>query len=161
MINKQYVSLFVGLAISASVSAKTTYNPDQLAQFNLTNQCHNCDLSGASFSGNHSGAVFASSNLTGSIGSGTFSQANFSGSNLSSATWSKMNLSYAQMTYMPLINTNFNGSDLSYANFEGAITQGANFVGCNLYGSNISQQQLDMAKSYCNAVLPNGDKKNC
>lgn len=156
-------SLLLGalLCISTSSFSAISYNADQLAQFNLTNQCNSCDLSGARLSGNHSGAVLASTNLTGSIGTGTFSLANFSGSNLSSANWSNANLSYAQMTYIPLINTNFSGADLSYANFEGSNTNNAVFDGANLYGANISQQQLDTSKSYCGATLPSGIRKNC
>lgn len=137
------------------------YTPDQLAQFNETNECFNCDLSGATLSGNHSNAALISTNLTGSKGSGTFSAANFGGSNLSSANWSGANLSYAQLSYIPLIKTNFSNADLSFANFEGSNTNYAVFDGANLYGSNISQQQLDNAESYCWATLPNGVRKNC
>ena len=163
MINKRKCVLLVGLLISVSSSsfANLSYNPDQLAQFNLNNQCSNCDLSGAYFSGNHSGAVFSGTNLTGSIGRGTFSLTNFSGSNLSSANWSNANLSYSQIAFIPVVNTNFTGADLSYVNFEGTLTNNAIFDGSNLYGSNISQQQLDNSKSYCGATLPNGTRKNC
>lgn len=151
-------SLLMGLT---NVSFAATYNPDQLAQFNMTNQCYNCDLSGATLTGNHSNAVFSNTNLTGAKGSGTFSLSNFSGSNLSSSNWNQANLSYAQLTYIPLVNTNFSGANLSYANFEGALTANAVFDGANLYGANISQQQLDNAASYCWAILPNGTRKNC
>ena len=68
---KKYSVIF-GLVFGlAQVSLASSYNPDQLAQFNSTNQCSSCDLSGATLSGNHSGAVFSSSNLTGVNGSGT------------------------------------------------------------------------------------------
>lgn len=161
MLNKGNCSLAVGLLILSSFSFAASYNPDQLAQFNLTNQCNNCDLSGAYLSGNHSNAILIGTNLTGSTGKGTFSLASFGGSNLSSANWSHANLSYAQMAYIPLIKTNFYGSDLSFANFEGSLTNDAIFDDANLYGSNISQQQLDNSKSYCGAILPSGIKKNC
>lgn len=155
--------MLVGLfCLSGSALAlNSAYNPDQLAQFNTTNQCFNCDLSGATLSGNHSNAALISTNLTGSKGSGTFSAANFGGSNLSSANWTDANLSYAQLSYMPLIKANFSCANLSYANFEGSNTNDAIFDGANLYGSNITQQQLDSAASYCWATLPNGVKKNC
>jgi uncharacterized protein YjbI with pentapeptide repeats len=153
-------SLFCFVTNSAS-AAINHYSPDQLAQFHATNQCFSCDLSGATLSGNHSNAALISTNLTGSKGSGTFSAANFGSSNLSSANWSNVNLSYAQLSYIPLIKTNFSGADLSYANFEGSNTNYAIFDGANLYGSNITQQQLDDAASYCWATLPNGIKKNC
>lgn len=152
-------SLF--FCLTGETLASPSYNPDQLAQFNSTNQCYSCDLSGATLSGNHSGAVLNSSNMTGSRGTGTFSLANFSGSNLSSANWSDANLSYAQLSYIPLIKANFSGANLSFTNFEGSNTNDAIFNGANLYGSNISQQQLDSAASYCGATLPNGIKKNC
>lgn len=148
--------------LSGNVLANNhAYNPDQLAQFNTTNQCFSCDLSGATLSGNHSNAALISTNLTGSHASGTFSSANFGGSNLSSADWSKANLSYAQLTFIPLIKTNFSGADLSFTNFEGANTNDAIFDGANLFGSTITQDQLDSAASYCWATLPNGTKKNC
>ncbi len=153
------ISLFVFMADAAF--AAPLYNPDQLAQFSATNQCYSCDLSGATLSGNHSGAVFYATNLTGSQGTGTFSSANFSGSNLSSANWHGANLSYAQFTYLPLIKANLSEANLSYANFEGAIMTDAVLNGANLYGANISQQQLDTTASYCWAILPNGTKKNC
>lgn len=149
------------LVLSSAAFSSPSYNPDHLAQFNLTNQCYNCDLSGAYISGNHSSAQLASTNLTGSIGFGTFSFANFSGSNLSNANWSYANLSNAQMAYIPLINTDFSGADLSYANFEGSVTNNAVFDDANLYGANISQQQLDNSKSYCRATLPSGIIKHC
>lgn len=155
----QYV--LASLLFGISVSSYAFYNPDHLAQFNLTNQCNNCDLSGSTLSGNHSGAVISTSNLTGSIGLGTFASANFSGSNLSSSNWSTANLSYAQLAFIPLIKANFTGAELSYANFDGANTNDAIFDNANLYGSNISQQQLSAAKSYCGATLSDGTKKNC
>lgn len=137
------------------------YSPDQLAQFHETNECFDCDLSGATLAGNHSHAALISSNLTGSKGVGTFSAANFGGSNLCSANWSNVNLSYAQLSYIPLIKANFSGADLSYANFEGANTTDAVFDGANLFASNITPDQLHAAASYCWAILPDGSKKNC
>lgn len=154
-----FVSLFC--FFSGNALAANLYNPDQLSQFNATNQCVSCNLSGATLSGNHSDAALITTNLTGSKGSGTFSATNFSGSNLSSADWNHVNLSYAQLSFIPLIKTNFSGADLSFANFEGSNTNDAIFDGANLYSSNISQQQLDSAASYCWATLPNGTKKNC
>src|SRR5688572_24299140 len=87
----------VCILTGSAVAGHLTYNPDQVAQFNTTNQCYNCDLSGATLSGNHSNAALISSNLTGSKGTGTFSATNFGGSNLSFANWSGANLSYAQL----------------------------------------------------------------
>lgn len=138
-----------------------TYNPDDLAQFNLTNTCNECDLSGAMLNGNHSGAGIFYTNLTGAIGRETFSMTNFAGSNLCSSDWAGANLSYAQMTYIPLIKANFTNADLSFANFEGSNTTDAIFEGANLYSANISQDQLDSSAGYCGAILPNGTKKNC
>lgn len=151
-------SMLMGLT---TVSLAAGYNPDQLAQFNLTNRCDNCDLSGAALSGNHSNAVLTNTNLTGAQGSGTFSSAYFNGSNLSGSNWSNANLSYASLTYIPLIKVNFTGANLSFAKFDGALTADAVFDHANLYGSNITQQQLDNAASYCWAILPDGTRKNC
>lgn len=161
MISLKNTCIALSLIMSTASFAAVSYSPDQLAQFELTNQCNNCDLSGATLWGNHSGAVLATTNLTGVHASGTFAYANFSGSNLSSSNWEIVNLSNAQLAYIPLINANFFAANLSYANFEGANTQYANFGFANLYGSNISQQQLDNSVNYCGAILPSGARKNC
>jgi len=163
MLNLRKTSLIAGLLFGFTVnaSAAISYNPDQLAQFNTNNQCANCDLSGAYLYGNHSGAVFSSSNLTGASGKGVFSQSTFPNSNLSSSDWSESNLSYAQMAYIPIIDANFGGANLSYANFEGSILNNSSFEYANLYGANISQQQLDSLRSYCWATLPSGAVKHC
>jgi len=154
------VSLLMGLT---SVSFASSYNPNQLAQFNSTNQCDTCDLSGAVISGNqnHSNAVLTNSNLTGAVVSGTFAYANFGGSNLSGSDWSNANLSNASLTYIPVIKSNFTNANLTFAKFDGAVTADAVFDHANLYGSNITQQQLDNAASYCWAILPDGTRKNC
>lgn len=155
-------TIILGLLISTQTFANQSfYSPDQLAQFNQTNQCYSCDLSGARFDGNHSGAIFNDTNLTGSIGSGTFSNTNFSGSNLSSANWSSANLSYSLMSNILLIDADFSYANLSFVNFDGSNTNNAIFDGANLFGSNISAQQLQAAKSYCGATLTDGTKKNC
>lgn len=161
MIRRYFALTSFCLLVSGAALASLAYNPDHLAQFKTTNQCHDCDLSGAFLYGNHSGAVLANTNLTGARGLGTFSQTNFSGSNLSSGNWSHANLSYAQLAYIPLVKVNFSGANLSYASFSGSNTNDANFAGANLLGSNITQDQLDAAASYCNATLPDGTKKHC
>lgn len=152
--------LLMGLT---SVSFASRYNPNQLAQFKSTNQCDTCDLSGAVISGkeNHSNAVITNSNLTGAVITGTFAYANFGGSNLSGSDWSSANLSNASFAYIPLIKANFSNAILTYAKFDGAVTTDAVFNNANLYGSNITQQQLDNAASYCWAILPDGTRKNC
>lgn len=158
--NKLLIAAFL-VGVAGSASAKMAYKPDDVAQFNLSNQCNACDLSGASLSGNHSNAAIVSSNLTGAKISGTFSASVFYGSNLSSSDWSGANISYVNFSYTPLVKAKFNYADLSYANFEGALTNDAVFDHANLYGSNISQSQLDASGGYCWATLPNGTKKNC
>jgi uncharacterized protein YjbI with pentapeptide repeats len=156
----QFFALSFLSCLSSAVLA-STYNPDQLADFNLTNVCNTCDLSGAMLYGNHSNAVLVNSNLTGVKGRETFSMTNFSGSNLSSSDWTGANLSYAQMSYIPLVKVNFTGADLSYAHFEGSNTTDAIFDNANLLNATITDEQLSVAASYCGAVLPNGTKKNC
>ena len=149
------------LAMSFSAIGQMTYSPDHVTRFNMTNQCKNCDLSGASLSGNHSGALLIASNLTGSTGRGTFSMSSFTDSNLSGADWSGANLSYGQLNGTVLTQTNFMGANLSFANFEKSNTNGAVFDYAILFGAKITQQQLDSAASYCNATLPDGSKKKC
>jgi uncharacterized protein YjbI with pentapeptide repeats len=158
---KQYLLAALLINFSLALHAESMYTPNDLAKFNATNGCDSCDLSGAYLTGNHSKAVISNSNLTGAIGIGTFSAVNFTGSNLSSSNWSSANLSYANFAYIDLISVNFSGTNLVNAIFDGANTTNAIFDNAILYGSNISQDQLNAAKSYCGAVLPDGTVKNC
>lgn len=169
--------LVIGLMVSMlGFTAQAMYNPDQAVMFEKSNQCYNCDLSGAVLAGNHSGAQLMYSNLTGAHFFENFSAANFNGSNLSYATFGAMflpmpvpgpvtmegiNLSYADLSNIELIATDFTSANLSHANFMGSITNNARFVNANLFASNITQAQLDAASSYCFATLPDGHVKNC
>jgi hypothetical protein len=165
IVKLQKISVLVGLFVGlTNVSFAAGYSPDQLAQFKSSKQCYNCDLSGATISGNFSSAILYGTNLTGANCSGreaNFALTNFSGSNLSSSNWSHANLSGAQLDFVPLVKANFSDAELSYADFQEAITTGAIFDNANLLGSNITQGQLDSAASYCGAILPNGTRKNC
>src|SRR5579871_4179787 len=129
------VSLLMGLT---PVSFAASYNPNQLAQFESTNSCDTCDLSGVTISGNenHSNAAITNSNLTGAVISGTFAYTNFGGSNLSGSDWTNANLSNASLAYIPLIKANFTNANLTYAKFDGAVTADAVFDHADLYGSN-------------------------
>jgi uncharacterized protein YjbI with pentapeptide repeats len=118
------------------------YNNSQLQSFERTNSCINCDLSGASISYNHSGAVLEQSNLS-DVNMYTSSTINFSSSNLKQVNFSGANLRYA----------NFSQADLTGARFDGADIYGANFYGAK--GVDFTNTRV------CYVILPDGKNSGC
>lgn len=113
------------------------YNNSQLQSFERTNSCINCDLSGASISYNHSGAVLEQSNLS-DVNMYTSGTINFSSSNLK--------------------QVNFTGANLVYANFSQADLTGARLDGANFYGA----KGVDFTNTrVCYVILPDGKNSGC
>jgi|ADurb_Met_03_Slu_FD_contig_21_1148789_length_557_multi_12_in_0_out_0_1 uncharacterized protein YjbI with pentapeptide repeats len=99
--------LFVGLAVMLLQWAlfsglSLSFDNAHLQQFNSTNKCEKCDLSGANFS---------NVDMTGARLIG----ANLSGANLSDAIFSDTNLTDANLTGANIKGTNFSGAKLSNA----------------------------------------------
>jgi uncharacterized protein YjbI with pentapeptide repeats len=140
---KKYLILAFGLFIFGVSSAySSTYNNSQLDQFEQTNQCINCDLSGAQLNYNHSGTVLEQSNLS-NINLFSSIYLNLSSSNLKQVNFTGANLAHAD----------FSQSDLTGARFDGSTIDGANFFGAK--GVNLTNVKL------CNVILPDGKNSGC
>jgi uncharacterized protein YjbI with pentapeptide repeats len=143
---KKINSVLTALAIASltlSAHAKSQFSPEQLEQFERTNKCSGCDLSGAQLSLNHSQAVLDNANLSGiyfirPIGI-NFSQGLLTNANLSGAY---------------LVSANFSQANLSGAHFDGAQLNGANFYGAK--GVNLKN-----AANICDVTAADGSQLNC
>ena len=152
-----YFLVLIFVFNNAFSSSGIRYNPDQLTVLEKTHTCENCDLTGATISGNYSNIDVKNSDLTGShLENSTFSYGNFSGSKLNSVQMCASIFSGSNLENAQLIQSNLIGSDFSNANLSGAVFTSACLNHANFYGSNISTEQLSMAASYCYAILPNG-----
>ena len=141
--DKLFLASALSLGIfSTQIYASPTFNEEQLSQFEKTNQCVNCDLSGAPLTGNHSKANLVNANLSGIISAWGF--INFSEANLRNA-----NLSGTQLS-----GANFSKADLTGAVFAGAVLNYANFYGAT--GVN-----LNNALETCNVTTPDGSILKC
>lgn len=152
------ISLLFTTIVSVPLALATTTlaaNPDHLQRLLKTNQCVNCDLTGANLEDtNLFGASLVGANLTG---------ANLKGSNLGSANLTETNLTGAKLNnanlYLATLDTtNFSQADLSNAylreaglfetNFQGATLRGANLSRTNLSGINF--QNVDLSDANLN-----------
>lgn len=132
------------VAASAISLPAYAYNTAHVEQFEKTNQCEACDLSGVKFyrdtneqtspNVNHSGAKLDGANLSNAFAGGiNLSNASLRQANLSGASLNDANLSYA---------------DLSGANLSGAFIQFANLFGA--IGADLSNVRI------CSTTLPDG-----
>ena len=81
---------------------------------------------------------------------------NLAGSNLSETSFEEANLRDAQLLDADLKGANFEYADLFGVNLEGAKLEGANFTGARLVNATVTDEQLHMAGSLENALMPNG-----
>lgn len=133
--------------VFSSAYATKFYNTKDVAKFEKTNKCPGCDLSDATLSQNHSGAMLSNANL---------SNINMYGDegknvriNLSDANLTNANLSGANLT-----QANFSGADLTGAHLDGAYVAAANFYGAK--GVDLSR----VHELWC-VILPNGETSKC
>lgn len=120
------VALFVGTIFSTPVKAENAQHTNQLLS---TNQCPQCDLSGA-------GLVL--SNLVGAdLRGADLSRANLSRANLSGADLSGANLSGASLNGANLSNAVLVGVDLTGTDLRDAYLVNANLLGTTLESSYI------------------------
>lgn len=128
------------LAVSVLIAAPSlAANPDHIQRLLKTNQCPNCDLSGADLKeSNLFGANLVNANLKG---------ANLSSANLGSANLSDANLSDANLTQTYLDRSNLENAILSKANLtqaylKNASTKGIKLDGAILRGAKLNQLNL-------------------
>lgn len=142
------------ISLSALPSAQA-FSPDDLQKLLKTNQCVNCDLSGANLERlNLSGVNLMGANLSSATLSGSnLSNANLEGAklqgtslndaylfraNLTGANFSNSGLQRANLRETTLVGTNFTGADLRSSDFQGNNLGQAMFPGSNLSGANLS-----------------------
>ena len=124
-----FIALLPILPIVLLSTSAQAFNPEQLKQLLKTNQCQNCDLSGANLERlNLSGANLQGVNL---------SSASLLGSNLSNANLEAANLQGASLSDSYLYRANLTG-----ANFSNAILLNANLRETILIGTNFSRSDL-------------------
>lgn len=151
-----FIALLPFSTITTIAPFAQAFNSDHLKQLLKTNQCSNCDLSGAPLEGiNLSGANLRNINLSNANLSGTnLSGANLEGANLQNATlnnvyafranltganFSNATLQNANLQETTLIGTNFTRADLRSVNLQGNNLGQALFPGSNLSAANLSQ----------------------
>lgn len=141
----------------AAIPAAHAANPEHLQRLLKTNQCPNCDLSGADLKDtNLFGANLTNANLKGAIlkgsnlGFANFTDADLSGANLENAyldraTLENTNLAQADLTGANLRNTTIVGVRLNGANLRGANLQQLNLTGASLRGVDLTGANLSGA----------------
>jgi uncharacterized protein YjbI with pentapeptide repeats len=102
--------MFLGMFLI--IGGAVAFDSEHLQKLKTSNQCRNCDLSGA----NMSGANLTKADLRGANMSGAnLSEANLSGANMSGANLTRANLSGANLSGANLTNANLTNAKLSEA----------------------------------------------
>ena len=114
------------------------------------------DLEGANLTGvNLSGSNMSGANLAGALlMSSTLTTTDFSGTILVGTNLSDSNLAYANLKGANLTGAILRGADLTWVNFSQAILVGADLSDCNLLNAIINIDQISVALSLENALLP-------
>src|SRR6266496_644397 len=122
---------------------------------------NDADLSGIKLGGvnlsyvNLSGANLRNADLS----QANLNSADLSGAHLKSVLLYKANLNGADLGYTDLSEANLNGANLSSANLGGADLSGADLSQADLSGAqDLTQEQLDKAKTLKGATMPDGSK---
>ena len=137
-----FVALLPILPIVLLSTSAQAFNAEQLKQFLKTNQCQNCDLSGANLERlNLSGANLQGANLS----SATLSGSNLSNANLEAANLQGASLSEAYLYRANLTGANFSNAGLPNANLRETILIGTNFSRSDLRSVNLSKMDLSKA----------------
>lgn len=153
-------------------------NPEHLEQFNATNQCVLCDLSGANLAWTkHQKAELFHADLSRALlKSAFFGEANFAHASLidamasnahftlavfDEANLSRMNarssyFSGASFKNANLYQANFSRANLSNADLSQAVLKDVDFSHAILIGAHLTAEQLKEIKNLECAVLPNG-----
>ncbi|MGB3695620.1 MAG: pentapeptide repeat-containing protein [Spirulinaceae cyanobacterium] len=141
MANMKTLSLSTAIAAAIVCYATPAFsaNPDHVQRLLETNQCPQCDLSGADLGeANLYGANLVNANLTG---------ANLAGANLGEADFTDANLTGAKLNqaYLRgaiLENTNLSSADLTNAYLRDAVLMEAEINNASLQGVNLSRTNL-------------------
>lgn len=146
--------LLAPLILAGMETIAQAANPEHVQRLLKTNQCPQCDLSGASLKdANLYGANLVNANLTGAdltganLGSANLSDANLTGAKLTqtylySATLENTNLTQADLSGAYLKDARLTGVELTGAILQGANLSRTNLSGVSLKGSNLSDANL-------------------
>jgi uncharacterized protein YjbI with pentapeptide repeats len=137
---KRYVVPLAMLAVSLGLAAPSlAADLEQVQRLLKTNQCPNCDLSGADLKDtNLFGANLIGANLKGANLSGV----NLGAANLTDADLSEAKLNRAYLDRATLENTNLTKADLSEAYLKNASVKGIRLTNAILRGANLVQVDL-------------------
>ncbi len=137
---KRIFLTFGTLAMSVILATPSlAANPDHVQRLLKTNQCPNCDLSGADLKeSNLFGANLVNANLKGA----NLTSANLGSANLSDANLSEANLTQAYFDRSTLENAIFTKANLTQAYLKNATTKGIKLDGAILRGAKLSQINL-------------------
>ncbi len=175
VINKKNISMIIFCLLSSSANSSISYSADDLEQFNKYHICQKCDLSNAALEGKDNstldGSNLMSARLEGQFVGSSFigstltlvnsnylkvMVSNFNESRCNNAKFYKTSFSGASFQNADLSKVNFKASNLSSVDFTNANLRGANLDFTILIGAKLTQEQLNSAKSYYCAVLPDG-----
>lgn len=170
--------LFLICFIFTEANARVNFVPSDVEKYEKTGICPKCDLSGAWINGKENsqlqGTILNGANLIGNFDNSDFSGAFienamaldqrqfasciFKGVNFSDSIFEDANFSGGDFTNANLSRANFSGSTMTTSNFTSAKLTGANLANVDFTGSNITRNQLQSAKTFCSAILPDGSK---
>ncbi|MEM8640210.1 MAG: pentapeptide repeat-containing protein [Cyanobacteria bacterium P01_G01_bin.54] len=158
MQRSSWIALLISSSLAGFALPAWAASPAHLQRLQNTNQCPNCDLSGADLTdANLFGANLINANLSGAI---------LTGANLGSANLTDANLTNAQLSRAYLYRTILEDAQLTGANLIGAYLREAELVnvtlqnvqlqatnlaeadlaGVDLRGANLQDARLDYAK---------------
>ena len=156
-----FVMLATSLVISTANAAVLHYDPSQLKQFEALGICVDCNLSGASITGEHQQANIAQTNFSdATITDADFTESNFANINGIHGLFHG-NFSGSSFVQATLLHADFTQANLTYVDFTGANVLGIDLAYANLYGAKITAEQLAGAMDLCRAVLPDGSVGRC
>lgn len=159
----RFIKAIVPMVFLSLASAAVAYHPGHYQQFNDSNWCAGCDLSGAKMSGwIKTSASLENSNLS----RANMALGNFAGTNFYNAIMAEAKLMHANFAGASFNNANLSNANLSYAVFANADLSGAYFNGANLSHANLLRTNFDgwqqqSAGSICHALLPDGSRGAC
>ena len=135
--------VFLGVLVTAAIATRAeAANPDHVQRLLKTNQCPNCDLSGADLKDtNLFGTNLVNANLKGA----NFAGANLGSANLSDADATGANFNKTYLDRATLENTNLTEADLSESYLKNAVTIGTQFSKAKLRGAKLGRINLSGA----------------
>ncbi len=132
--------------LTAYQKGKRDFNDQKLNNLNLSK----ADLPGISFYGSKLSQV--------NLEQAELSRADFGKANLHQINFKDANLSEAYFGYSDLTGADLRGANLYGANFKYANLAGANLCGADLSLAQVTQAQLETAKTNWRTVMPSGKR---